>query len=149
MILADLACGAIRTCFAFLPRRCCRVANATTSGKQRLAYIDWMRGLACVVMFQTHCYDSWLGGPARQTSFIRWSQLGGTLPAPLFLFLAGIPAHCSPTACGKRGLLQTGSHEREFGAGLKFLRSGCCFACRSSHWGSRGRLGPICSAWTC
>jgi uncharacterized membrane protein len=58
--------------------------------KQRLAYIDWMRGLACVLMFQTHCYDSWLGGPARQGKFLMYSQLGGTFPAPLFLFLAGI-----------------------------------------------------------
>jgi uncharacterized membrane protein len=58
--------------------------------KQRLAYIDWMRGFACLMMFQTHCYDSWLGGSARQTVFFKWSQLGGTLPAPLFLFLAGI-----------------------------------------------------------
>jgi uncharacterized membrane protein len=66
------------------------LAAAIESGKQRLAYIDWMRGLACLLMFQTHCYDSWLGGAARGTSFIRWSQLGGTLPAPLFLFLAGI-----------------------------------------------------------
>ena len=49
-----------------------------------------MRGLACVLMFQTHCYDSWLAPPARKTSFFMWSQLGGTLPAPLFLFLAGI-----------------------------------------------------------
>ena len=49
-----------------------------------------MRGLACVLMFQTHCYDSWLGGDARKSSFLTWSQLGGTLPAPLFLFLAGI-----------------------------------------------------------
>ena len=56
----------------------------------RLAYIDWMRGLACVLMFQTHCYDSWLGGAARKSTFFMWSQLGGTLPAPLFLFLAGI-----------------------------------------------------------
>src|ERR1700757_200337 len=56
----------------------------------RLAYIDWMRGLACLLMFQTHCYDSWLGGNARKTDFFMWSQLGGTLPAPLFLFLAGI-----------------------------------------------------------
>jgi uncharacterized membrane protein len=55
-----------------------------------LAYIDWMRGLACVLMFQTHCYDSWLGGSARKSTFFMWSQLGGTLPAPLFLFLAGI-----------------------------------------------------------
>jgi uncharacterized membrane protein len=58
--------------------------------KQRIAYIDWMRGLACVLMFQTHCYDSWLGPAARKTNFFGWSQLVGTLPAPLFLFLAGI-----------------------------------------------------------
>jgi uncharacterized membrane protein len=56
----------------------------------RLAYIDWMRGLACLLMFQTHCYDSWLGPEARKSTFFMWSQLGGTLPAPLFLFLAGI-----------------------------------------------------------
>ena len=60
------------------------------SGSSRLAYIDWLRGLACVVMFQTHCYDAWLGGNARKGSFFMWSQVGGTLPAPLFLFLAGI-----------------------------------------------------------
>jgi len=58
---------------------------------KRLAYIDWMRGLACVLMFQTHCYDSWLSPQARKSSsLIVWSQLGGTLPAPLFVFLAGV-----------------------------------------------------------
>ncbi|MGA9799753.1 MAG: heparan-alpha-glucosaminide N-acetyltransferase domain-containing protein [Terriglobales bacterium] len=61
-----------------------------TSPTHRLAYIDWMRGLACVLMFQTHCYDAWLSAEARKSSFFMWSQLGGTLPAPLFLFLAGI-----------------------------------------------------------
>src|SRR5580700_5552319 len=66
---------------------CCLMTAPTPS---RLAYIDWMRGLACVLMFQTHCYDSWLGGNARKSTFFMWSQLGGTLPAPLFLFLAGI-----------------------------------------------------------
>src|SRR5216683_3473127 len=49
-----------------------------------------MRGLACVLMFQTHCYDSWLSPSARQSKFFIYSQLGGTFPAPLFLFLAGI-----------------------------------------------------------
>ena len=57
--------------------------------QSRLAYIDWMRGLACVFMFQTHCYDSWLSPEARKGGLFWWSQLGGTLPAPLFLFLAG------------------------------------------------------------
>src|SRR5579863_5948244 len=67
--------------------KCCLMTGSTPS---RLAYIDWMRGLACVLMFQTHCYDSWLSGSARKSTFFMWSQLGGTLPAPLFLFLAGI-----------------------------------------------------------
>src|SRR5437870_7902485 len=49
-----------------------------------------MRGLACVLMFQTHCYDAWLSPEARKSTFFMYSQLGGTLPAPLFLFLAGI-----------------------------------------------------------
>jgi uncharacterized membrane protein len=57
---------------------------------KRLEYIDWMRGLACVLMFQTHCYDSWLSPQARKSAFFIWSQLGGTLPAPLFVFLAGV-----------------------------------------------------------
>ncbi len=56
----------------------------------RLAYIDWMRGLACVLMFQTHCYNSWLSPEARKSALYAWSQLLGTLPAPLFIFLAGV-----------------------------------------------------------
>jgi len=63
---------------------------APEAAKFRLAYIDWMRGLACLLMFQTHCYDSWLSPEARQSRFFMYSQLGGTFPAPLFLFLAGI-----------------------------------------------------------
>ena len=56
----------------------------------RLAYVDWMRGLACVVMFQAHCYNSWLSPDARKSALYGWSQLAATLPAPLFLFLAGV-----------------------------------------------------------
>jgi uncharacterized membrane protein len=61
-----------------------------TPASSRLGYIDWARGLACLLMFQTHCYDAWLSGNARSGTFFMWSQLGGTFPAPLFLFLAGI-----------------------------------------------------------
>ena len=57
---------------------------------KRLAYIDWMRGLACVLMFQTHCYDSWLSPEARKSPVLIWSHLLGTFPAPLFIFLAGV-----------------------------------------------------------
>jgi uncharacterized membrane protein len=70
----------------------------------RLAYIDWLRGLACLLMFQTHCYDAWLGGPARNSTFFMWSQLGGTFPAPLFLFLAGTSFALVTDKLVKKGL---------------------------------------------
>jgi len=67
------------------------MANQMQPAARRLGYIDWMRGLACVLMFQTHCYDSWMSPEAKKSSsLIAWSRLGGTLPAPLFIFLAGV-----------------------------------------------------------
>jgi uncharacterized membrane protein len=65
-------------------------STAVALAPSRLSWIDWMRGFACILMFQTHCYDAWLGGDARNTSFLQGSQLLGTLPAPSFLFLAGV-----------------------------------------------------------
>jgi uncharacterized membrane protein len=65
-------------------------ATAQPGKQQRLAYIDWMRGFACLLMFEVHSYDSWVGGSARDSNFMKWSQLSGTIPAPLFLFLAGV-----------------------------------------------------------
>src|SRR5947209_3820666 len=61
-----------------------------SSDSSRLAYIDWLRGLACVIMFQAHCYDAWLNPQARQSSLFNWSQFIAALPAPLFLFVSGI-----------------------------------------------------------
>jgi uncharacterized membrane protein len=56
----------------------------------RIDYIDWLRGFAVVGMFEVHCYDAWLGGSARQSAFFHYTQLSGTVPAPLFIFLSGI-----------------------------------------------------------
>jgi len=61
-------------------------------------------------MFQTHCYDAWLGGAARDSQFAMWSHLGGTFPAPLFLFLAGISV-----AIIADKLLQKGVPARQIG----------------------------------
>jgi uncharacterized membrane protein len=69
----------------------------------RIAYIDWARGVACLLMFQTHCYDSWLGGSARDTAFFRWTRVGGTLPAPLFLFLAGVAVALVSERAARKG----------------------------------------------
>jgi uncharacterized membrane protein len=70
----------------------------------RLAYIDWLRGLACVLMFQTHCYNSWLSPQARKSAWYAWSQLLGTLPAPLFIFLAGISSAMATQRLREKGM---------------------------------------------
>src|SRR5437773_3616554 len=93
----------------------------------RLAYIDWLRGLACVLMFQTHCYDAWLGGPARNSKFAMWSQLGGTLPAPLFLFLAGISFAIVTDKLRQKGLSTNDIAKKTVRRGAEILGLGLLF----------------------
>ncbi len=97
------------------------------SNSTRLAYIDWMRGLACVLMFQTHCYDAWLNDNARRSRFFVWSQLGGTFPAPLFLFLAGMSFALVIDKLHGKGL--SGAHiaRTTIGRGAEILSLGILF----------------------
>jgi len=97
------------------------------AGKSRLSYIDWMRGLACLLMFQTHAYDSWLGGASRETSFIRWSQLGGTLPAPLFLFLAGVSCALLTDRSRRQGISPNDIAKRTVRRGAEIYGLGLLF----------------------
>ena len=56
----------------------------------RLHYLDWMRGVAVVLMIQTHAFDSFLAVNHRQSFWYWLSQFLGGMPAPMFLFLAGL-----------------------------------------------------------
>lgn len=86
-----------------------------------------MRGLACVLMFQTHCYDSWLNPEARKTTFFMWSQLGGTLPAPLFLFLAGISFALVTDKLRQKGLTPSRVAQKTIRRGAEILALGLLF----------------------
>ena len=63
-----------------------------------------MRGLACVLMFQDHCYTSWLSPELQQGEFTRWSQIIGSMPAPLFLFLAGVSVALTTEKLREKGV---------------------------------------------
>jgi uncharacterized membrane protein len=93
----------------------------------RLAYIDWMRGLACLLMFQTHCYDSWLSPAARQTTFFMYSQLLGTFPAPLFLFLAGISSALVVDRLRQKGVAANDIARKTMSRGLEIWGLGIAF----------------------
>src|SRR5216683_7006340 len=110
---------------------------------RRLAYIDWMRGLACVLMFQTHCYDSWMSPEARKSSaLIGWSKLGGTLPAPLFIFLAGVSFALVTEKLREKGI------ERKTIAKQTILRGAEIFGMGLLFRGQEFALGYPWSPWT-
>jgi uncharacterized membrane protein len=56
----------------------------------RLDAIDWLRGLAVVLMIQTHLYDSWASPAAKATEAYGWSRFLGGIPSRLFLLLVGV-----------------------------------------------------------
>jgi len=100
--------------------------------QRRLTYIDWMRGLACLTMFQTHCYDSWLSPAARETTFFHWSQVIGTLPAPLFLFLAGFSFALVTDRLREKGATANAIAKQTIRRGSEILALGLLF--RLQEW---------------
>jgi uncharacterized membrane protein len=78
-------------------------------------------------MFQTHCYDSWLSPEARKTTFFMYSQLGGTLPAPLFLFLAGISFALVTAKLQRKGLPAAQIARTTIQRGAEILALGLAF----------------------
>jgi len=93
----------------------------------RFAYIDWMRGLACVIMFQAHCYDSWLNPEARQSALYRWSQEASTLPAPIFIFLSGLSLALVTERLWRKGVAPNRIARRTILRGAAILALGILF----------------------
>ena len=62
----------------------------TRTPPSRRGYLDWLRGLAVLVMIEAHILDSWTRLDQRDTALFGWSMIVGGFGAPLFLFLAGV-----------------------------------------------------------
>ena len=119
-----------------------QAARAGAAGAGRLAYIDWMRGLACVLMFQTHCYNSWLSPEARKSALYAWSQLLGTLPAPLFIFLAGVSSAMVTQRLREKGVARNTIAKTTIRRGAEIYGLGLLFR------GQEFLLGYPYSPWT-
>ena len=69
----------------------------------RLAYIDWLRGVAILIMIGAHTFDAWtLPAERLRPSYGRIVIIAG-MAAPLFLFLAGVGLALSGGAQVRRG----------------------------------------------
>jgi uncharacterized membrane protein len=65
-------------------------ARPKAPASSRLDAVDWLRGLAVVLMIQTHLYDSWASPAAKLTEAYSWSRFLGGIPSRLFLLLVGV-----------------------------------------------------------
>lgn len=60
------------------------------SSPGRLAYLDWLRGAAVLIMLEAHTLDAWTRPDDRTGTAFAWGVILGGMGAPLFLFLAGL-----------------------------------------------------------
>ena len=73
-----------------------------TSAARRRSYLDWMRGLAVLVMIEAHVIDSWTRTPDRLGAGFGQSLIVGGFGAPLFLLLAGVGVALSAQSKSRR-----------------------------------------------
>jgi uncharacterized membrane protein len=57
---------------------------------QRLLYLDWVRGIAALIMLQGHVFQSFLRNDLREGGPYVMSQFVGGMPPAVFLFLLGV-----------------------------------------------------------
>jgi uncharacterized membrane protein len=69
---------------------------------KRLAYIDWARGLAVLLMIEAHTLDAWTRAADRESIAYRDATILAGFAAPLFLWLAGLSAVLSATRAERR-----------------------------------------------
>ena len=78
------------------------VTPAGGDARPRRGYLDWMRGLAVLIMIEAHVIDSWTRAADRQSTAFGWSMILGGFGAPLFLFLAGVSVALSASSKFRR-----------------------------------------------
>ena len=104
----------------------------------RRGYLDWLRGLAVLIMIATHILDSWTRLDQRQTTIYGWSMILGGYGAPLFLFLAGVAVSLS-AGSKARGSGDAGAASRAVvGRGLQIFGLAFLFRLQAMvvSWGS-------------
>ena len=70
----------------------------------RRGYLDWLRGVAVLIMIEAHTFDSWTRLEDRSRWEYGWAMILGGFGAPVFLFLAGIALALAAGSRQRRGV---------------------------------------------
>jgi uncharacterized membrane protein len=68
----------------------------------RKVYLDWLRGVAVIVMVMAHVTDAWTRQEDRGRTLYMYTVFVAGLAAPLFLFLAGLTLSMAASARAQR-----------------------------------------------
>jgi uncharacterized membrane protein len=79
--------------------------------RSRRRYLDWLRGIAVLIMIEAHTIDSWTLASERDRVPFGYAMILGGFGAPIFLFLAGVAVVLAAS-----GRLRKGSSIREAAA---------------------------------
>jgi uncharacterized membrane protein len=100
--------------------------------RARRGYLDWLRGVAVLIMIEAHLIDSWTRFPDRRTGEFAWAMIVGGFGAPLFLFLAGVAVPLSAGSKFRRSGDITASANSVIKRGLEIF--GLAFLFRIQAW---------------
>lgn len=111
------------------------------SSKSRLLYLDWLRGIAGIIMLQGHVFQSFTKPELRGSPTYMLSQFVGGMPPAIFLFLTGITLAFLMHSLERKGLSVqsriTGTLRRAgflFGVALLFRLQLWLFSLPNASW---------------
>jgi len=96
----------------------------TEKAPRRELGIDVARGLAVLLMFQTHAYDAYVAAPFRASLGYRVTRELGAAPAPSFLLLAGVGLAFGELAMRRAGATSAMIRVRFVRRGLEVAATG-------------------------
>lgn len=102
----------------------CYRGAVNAKGPQRDLGIDVARGLAVLLMFQTHAYDAYVAAPFRASLGYRVTRELGASPAPSFLLLAGVGVALGELAMARAGASAAATRARFIRRGLEVVATG-------------------------
>lgn len=103
-----------------------------TRSSRRRGYLDWLRGIAVLIMIEAHTFDSWTRVADRHNTAYGWAMIVGGFGAPAFLFLAGIAIALASGSRSRRGLTQEEVARLAYRRGLQIF--GLAFLFRLQAW---------------
>jgi uncharacterized membrane protein len=110
----------------------------SASKPSRRGYLDWLRGLAVLIMIEAHIVDSWTRLDQRESAFYSFSVILGGFGAPLFLFLAGVAVALSAGSKWRRSGNQAAASRAVARRGLEIFGLAVLFRLQAMivSWGS-------------